>query len=146
MTCRWAIVVHFVFVVLVAACNQSPAATSLPQSIESTTAEVQITPAETVEEVSGEFVIRNSSQDLPELLVETMDMVFEYRLGETAAWQPLASDCAFDPVVPVLVKESQIVHYECDFEQAILAEATLQGMVEIQLMGSEAIFRQQVKH
>lgn len=105
-----------------------------------------MTSAETVAQASGEFVIRNSSQDLPEVLVETMEMVFEYQVGEAAAWQALASECTFDPVVPILVKESQIVYYECDFEQGISRDAVLQGTVEIRLMGSEAIFRLEVKH
>jgi hypothetical protein len=93
----------------------------------------------------GQFEVTNTSPDMPEVLVETMDMVFEYRLEQSGPWQTLAATCEFDPTVPILVRERQTVSYDCSLERAVPPDAELRLTVEIRLFGSDQIFRLQVQ-
>ncbi len=93
---------------------------------------------------SGVFDLKNTSTDMAEVLVESMEMVFEIQVGQAAAWQSLVADCDFDPTVPVLVRDSQTVRYDCQFKHAVPPDAELRATVEIRLLGSDQLFRLQV--
>lgn len=95
--------------------------------------------------VSGQFDIRNTSTDMPEVMVQTMEMVFEFRAGPADPWQTLAAACDFTPAAPVLVRETQQVRYDCRFARAIPPGAQLRATAEIRLFGSDQVFRQQVE-
>jgi len=94
---------------------------------------------------SGQFEIKNTSTDVAEVLVETMDMVFDYQPERTGPWQALAATCSFVPAAPVLVRETQTVRYDCQLQHAIPPDAELRATVEIRLFGSDQVFRLQVQ-
>lgn len=82
---------------------------------------------------------------MKEVLVEKMEMVFEFQQAGTEPWQRVAVVCAFAPAAPVLVREAQVVHYDCELQDPIPPGAELRAAVEIRLFGSDQAFRMDVK-
>jgi hypothetical protein len=102
-------------------------------------------PAEGPATASGQFEVKNTSTEMPEVLVETMAMVFEVQWEQAGPWQTLGAACTFSPAAPVLVRDAQAVRYDCRLQSALPPEAELRATVEIRLFGSDRIFRLQVQ-
>lgn len=155
---RWrTLVFSLMACLLLASCGQqtpseaapTPAATANPLPPAAPTADAPLAPepapAEGQVTVSGEFEIDNTSADVPEVLVETMEMVFEYQPEPASPWERVAAACTFVPTVPILVREKQAVRYDCQLQGAQPPDAQLRATVEIRLLGSEDIFRLEVE-
>ena len=145
MTCRLTFAFPLLIFLLLMACASRSPSEGAPSPAATQPRLQTLAPADNPATTSGQFEVKNTSPDMPEVLVESMNMIFEYQLEPAGPWRLLAAACEFDPAAPVLVRETQSVRYNCQLQHTIPPEAELRATVEIRLLGSDQIFRLQVQ-
>jgi hypothetical protein len=92
-------------------------------------------------EVSGEFVLTNTSSPGVEVGIETMNMILEYRLSVEDPWKKVEVNCFFDPPLPAVLKDELPVQYECQYENRLPADSEQRVTAEVEIFGSNEVFR-----
>lgn len=95
--------------------------------------------------ISGEFVLTNTSAPGMEVGVERIAIILEYRHTTADPWEEVGVDCAFDPPAPMVLKTELVVQYKCQVEQQLSSDAKLRTTAEVELFGSEEIFKLEVE-
>ena len=95
-------------------------------------------------EVSGEFVLTNTSSPGMEAGIETMNIQLEYRPSRTGPWNQLEAECSFDPPAPLVLRTKLIVSYTCRPKSVSPVEGELRAVVEVRLFGVDEPYRMEI--
>ena len=91
--------------------------------------------------ISGEFVLTNTSAPGIEVGIETMNILLENRLSVEDPWKKIEVNCSFDPPAPTILKDELPVHYTCQYQNQLPANAELRVTAEVKIFGSDEVFR-----
>ncbi len=94
-------------------------------------------------EISGDFVIANTTAGGDEVGVESIVVLVEAQVG-TDAWSELAAECRLLPPAPFVVSDRQPVTFECELLDQPPAEGTIRAVILADLFGTDDVFRQEI--